>query len=150
MLCHAIVKRPERTAFELVVARVAELLNGVIDFALRQSLGINQVDKEIGGAIARDLGRLVSVDALAHVRPVRNNARDCVSENARKIVHDVLCVLASKLHIRREAKIFANHHLVADAHRSGKTLVVRVTQPTTKRRSSDSMSLPLMAKPPKY
>ena len=59
MLGHAVVKRPERPAFELLMARVAELLNGVIDFALRQSLGINQVDKEIGSAIARDLGRFV-------------------------------------------------------------------------------------------
>ena len=60
--------------------------------------------------------------------PVRHNATDSGRKNRVKVAEDVHRVTASKLHIRREAKVFANHHLVADANGSRKGLVVCVAK----------------------
>ena len=68
ILSDGVVEGPERTAFEFLVARVAELLDGLVDVASRESLGIDQVNNHSGGIT--DLGLLVSVNALTHILPV--------------------------------------------------------------------------------
>ena len=128
MLGDPVVESPKRTALELVMARSLKLLDRLVNVTRWKRLGIYEVNDHISRVCFCDLDALVSVDPLAHVGPVRNNARNCGGQHARQVCHDVLSVTASELHIRREAKILANHHLVADTHGSRKGLVMRVTQ----------------------
>ena len=71
---------------------------------------------------------LVVFDAVRHISKVRNTAAHSFRKHPRNVAQDVHRVLASKLHVRREAKVFTNQHAVADADASGKAFVVRVAQ----------------------
>lgn len=123
-----VVESPQGTPLELRMARIAELLNGRVNVAAGECLGIYQVDEQVSGTIPRDFGLLVSVDALAHIVPMRNHATNGIRKNARKIVQDVRCMTTSKLDVRRETEILTDHHAIANADRSGEGLVVRVAK----------------------
>ena len=129
MLSDPVVKCPEGTALELVVARVAELLHRLVNVTGGKRLGIYKINNHVGATVRLHLGVLVSVDALAHVCPVGDNARDRVRQDHWKVAQDVRRVTTSKLHIRREAKVFADQHLIADADGSREGLIVCVTKP---------------------
>ena len=129
MLGDPVLKCPEGPALELVVTRVAELLHCLVDIASRKRFRVHKVNHHVGATVTLNLGVLVGLDALAHVCPVGDNARDRVRQDHRKVAQDVRRVPTSKLHIRREAKVFANHHLVADAYGSREGLIVCVTKP---------------------
>ena len=123
-----VVKRPQRATLELFVPRVAEFLNRAVNVAGRESLGIHKVDQEIRRTVATNFRFLVKLNPLFHVVPVRNNAGNSIRQHAGEIGHDVRGVATSKLHIRREAKIFADQHPIANADRGGEALVVSVAQ----------------------
>ena len=126
VLGDGVVESPERAALELVMARLAELLHGFVDVPCGESLRIDKLDKKVRGAF--NLSVLVSVDPLAHVNPVGGHAGNGRRKNPWKVFPNVDRVTASQLHIRREAKILADHHLIADCNRSRERAVMRVTQ----------------------
>ena len=129
MLGHSVVESPESATLEFLMARIAELLNRLVNRASGERSHLRKIHHQIGGAFLAEFGAFVSVDALAHVGPVGNHATNSRRKNRVQVPKDVDRVTASELHIRREAKVFANHHLVADANGSGERFVMRVTQP---------------------
>ena len=129
VLSDAVVESPKGTTLKLIVARVAEFLHRFVNVTGGKRLGIYEVNHHVSATVADDFSVFVSFDALTHVRPVRHNPRDGTGENQWKVAHDVERVPTGELHIRREAKVFTNQHLIADAHRRGERLVVRVAKP---------------------
>ena len=128
MFGHSVVKSPESATLEFLMARIAELLNRLVNRASGEGTHLRKIHHQIGGTFLAEFGTFVSVDTLAHVSPVGNDPTDSRGKNRVQVPKDVDGVATSELHIRREAKVFANHHLVADANRSRKGFVVRVTQ----------------------
>ena len=108
------------------MARIAEFLHGVVDFTRRECFGIHKVDQKISGAVTGDFGLLVAFNPIAHVIPMRDDTPNSIGKDTGKVRHDVRGVTTSQLDIRREAKVFANHHAIANANRSGKGFVVSV------------------------
>lgn len=125
-----VVKSPERAALEFFVTRVAKLLHRLVNGASRKRTHLRKVNNQVGSAFLGKLRLLVGGDSLAHVEPVRGNSTNRRRQNRVQVPKDVHGMTTSELHIRREAKIVANQHLVADANGSRKGLVVCV--PKTK------------------
>jgi len=123
-----IVKGPEGATLEFFVTRIAEFLNGTVNVASGESLGVHKVDEKISGTITGNFRLLVKGDTVFHVIPMRNHAGDSIRQHAGKIRDDVGSMAAGELHIRREAKIFTDQHAIADAHAGGEALVVSIAQ----------------------
>lgn len=99
MLGHAVVKRPERPAFELLMARVAELLNRLVDGTRRKRAHLSEIDNQVGSRLLRDFTLLVGSNPITHVNPVRSHATDGRRKHRVQIPKDVDGVTASELHI---------------------------------------------------
>ena len=99
VLCNAVVERPERPAFELLMARVAELLNSLIDGTSRKRTHLSKIHHQVRGCLLRDFAFLVGRDPIAHVIPVRSHATDSRRKHRVEIPKDIDCVTARELHI---------------------------------------------------
>lgn len=128
ILGDGVVKRPKRAALELVMARVAEFQDAVVNVAGRESLRIHKVDEQIGSLLVGNFDLLVSLNPIAHIIPMADNAAHGISKHAGEIRHDVDSVAASELDIRRKAQIFADQHTIANAHGSGHRLVAAIAE----------------------
>jgi len=99
MLGHAVVEGPERPALELFVARVAELLNRLIDGTRRKRPHLSEIDNQVGSGLLGDFALLVGRNSIGHIIPVRGHATDSRRKHRVQIPKDVDGVTASELHI---------------------------------------------------
>ena len=123
-----VVETPESATLELIVTGVAELLHSTVNLAGRECLSIHQVDDEVSSTVTVDLRLLVGLNPLAHIVPVGGDASNRITKDARNVHHDIDGVSASELNVRREAKVVADRHFVANADGCCEGLVMCVTK----------------------
>ena len=125
---HRIVQVPQCGSVELWVTRSLELLRDGIHIPRRKCLAFSELHREGARIVESDLGLLVAVDPRFHVRPVRQEATDCLGQHAGNIAEDIRCVTAGELDVRRETKVLTDDHAVAHTDACRKGAVMRVAQ----------------------